>query len=57
MLQPEASNTTGLLTFYNDVSLAPPSIVDAFDDVEDKLHAFDMPFTEPADKQTEGLHR
>ena len=32
--------------FNSDVSLAPWSIVDVFDDVEDKLYAFDLLFTE-----------
>jgi len=36
--------------FNNDVSLAPWSIVDVFDDVEDKLYAFDLLFTEILDR-------
>ena len=35
--------------FNSDVSLAPSSIVDVFDDVEDKLCAFDLLFTEILD--------
>ncbi|CAH3034725.1 unnamed protein product [Porites lobata] len=34
----------------NDVSLAPWSIVDVFDDVEDKIYAFDSLFTEILDR-------
>ena len=36
------------VNFNSDVSLqlAPWSIVDVFDDVEGKLYAFDLPFTE-----------
>ena len=36
--------------FSNDVSLAPWSIVDVFDDVEDKLYALDSLFTEILDR-------
>ena len=36
--------------FNNDVALAPWSIVDAFDDVEDKLHAFNSLFNDILDK-------
>ena len=36
--------------FNSDVSLAPWSIVDVFDDVEDKLYAFDLLFTEIFDR-------
>ena len=38
------------IDFSNDVSLAPWSIVDVFDDVEDKLYAFDSLFTEILDR-------
>jgi len=38
------------LVFNNDVLLAPWSIVDVFDDVEDKLYAFDLLFTEILDR-------
>ena len=36
--------------FNSDVSLAPWSIVDVFDDVEDKLYAFDVLFNEILDR-------
>ena len=36
--------------FNSDVSLAPWSIVDVFDDVEDKLYAFDLLFNEILDR-------
>ena len=38
------------IDFNNDVSLAPWSIVDVFDDVEDKIYAFDSLFTEILDR-------
>ena len=38
------------VNFNSDVSLAPWSIVDVFDDVEDKLYSFDMLFTEILDR-------
>ena len=38
------------IDFSNDVSLAPWSIVDVFDDVEDKIYAFDSLFTEILDR-------
>ena len=36
--------------FNSDISLAPWSIVNVFDDVEDKLYAFDLLFTEIFDR-------
>ena len=36
--------------FNNDVALVPWFIVDAFDDVEDKLHAFNSLFNDILDK-------